>query len=254
MNTNINVLIVDDESASRSLLSELLRLNFPAIQLVGTAENILTARPYFDSHRIDLLLLDIEMPHGSGFDLLKQLEDYHFETIFITGFDQYAIDAIKVHALDYLLKPIDEEELVTAVITAIKRIKDTQPNQQLQTLIQQLQVPSTVQSISIHTREKIILIRVNELLYLKADGTITFYYLIDGRRITSTKPIGKNIEQLPSAQDVFSHGFYRCHNGYVVNLFYVKEFNKKGQSLVLKNGTEVPVSQSRKELLLKLIS
>lgn len=253
MNSNIQVLIVDDELDSRSLLSELLRLNFPMLQLVGAASDIRAARPYFDSHNIDLVLLDIEMPHGSGFDLLKQVEDYEFEVIFITGFDQYAIDAIKVQALDYLLKPIDEEEFLVAVNVALKRIKEKQPNQHVATLLQQLQ-PTTSKSISIHTREKIILIRVKELFYLKADGTTTSYFLNTGKRILSTKPIGKNIIQLPIAKDAFSHGFYRCHSSYVVNLFYVKEFNKKGQTLVLENGTEIPVSQSRKELLLKLIS
>ena len=101
MNTSIKVLIVDDEIASRSLLSEMLRLNFPAIEVVGTAADILAARPYFDDYTIDLLLLDIEMPHGSGFDLLEQLKGYQFEVIFTTGFDQYTMDAIKVQALDY---------------------------------------------------------------------------------------------------------------------------------------------------------
>lgn len=252
---NINVLIVDDEIGNRSLLSELLRLNFPDLQIVGAAEDIKSARLYLDQFKIDLLLLDIEMPHGNGFELLKQLKDYDFEVIFITGFDQYAIDAIKVQALDYLLKPIDEEELSEAVNLALKRIHEKQPNQQVVNLLQQLQPTSAAnKSVSIHTREKIILIRVNELAYLKADGTTTFYYLNNGKRILSTKPIGKNMIQLPIAKDVYSHGFYRCHSSYTVNLFYVKEFNKKGQTLLLENGEEVPVSQSKKELLLKLIS
>jgi len=254
MDSNINTLIVDDEAASRSLLSELLRINFPNIQLVGTASDILEARPYFDKHSINLVLLDIEMPHGSGFDLLKQLDDFEFEVIFITGFDQYALDAIKVHALDYLLKPIDEEELVIAVNKAVQRIQSLQPSYQVQALLHQLQPTPPNQSISIHTREKIILIRINELLYLKADGATTFYHLLGNKRIISTKPIGKNLENLPLAKDAFSHGFYRCHSSYVVNLFFVKEFNKRDQFLLLKNGEEIPVSQSRKELLLKLIS
>jgi len=254
MDTNINALIVDDEAASRSLLSELLKLNFPDIELVGTAADILEARPYFDSHKIDVLLLDIEMPHGSGFDLLKQLEDFEFEVIFITGFDQYALDAIKVHALDYLLKPIDEEEFIVSVNKAIERIRSLQPSHQVQTLLHHLQPSPTNQSVSIHTREKIILVRINELLYLKADGAATFFHQLNGKRIISTKPIGKSIENLPMAKDAYSHGFYRCHSGYVVNLFYVKEFNKKDQYLLLKNGEEIPVSQSRKELLVKLIS
>ena len=253
MNTTINALIVDDEAANRSLLNEMLKINFPAIQIVGTAEDIIEARSYFKSHKIDLVLLDIEMPHGSGFDLLKQVEDYEFEVIFVTGFDQYAIDAIKVHAIDYLLKPIDEEELIIAVNTAIKRLVAVQPNLHIQQLLQQLH-PTPTQSISIHTREKIIIIRIQELLYLQADGTATFHYLSSGKRILATKPLGKSIENLPMAKDVFSHGFYRCHSGYVVNLFYVKEFNKREQCLLLKNGKEIPVSQSKKELLLKLIS
>lgn len=254
MDKKINVLIVDDEIGNRSLLSELLRLNFPDLQIVGAAENIQTARLYFDQFKIDLLLLDIEMPHGNGFDLLKQLIEFDFEVIFITGFDQYAIDAIKVQALDYLLKPLDEDELTEAVKVALKRIQEKQPNQQVVNLLQQLHPAASNKSVSIHTREKIILIRVNELAYLKADGTTTFYYLHSGKRILSTKPIGKNMIPLPVAKDVFSHGFYRCHSSYIVNLFYVKEFNKKGQTLLLENGEEVPVSQSRKELLLKLIS
>jgi len=254
MDTNIKALIVDDEVANRSLLSEMLRLNFPNIEIVGTAADILEARTYFDDHTIDLLLLDIEMPHGSGFDLLAQLEDYQFEVIFITGFDQYALDAIKVQALDYLLKPIDEEELVIAVNLAIQRIQSLQPTQQVQALIDHLQTPANGHSVSIHTREKIILIRIKELLYLKADGATTFYHLHNGKRIISTKPIGKSMITLPLAKDPFSHGFYRCHSGYVVNLFYVREFNKRDQFLLLNTGEEIPVSQSRKELLLKLIS
>lgn len=250
----INALIVDDEAASRSLLKEMLKLYCPNVNLVGDANQISVARPYFDTHQIDLLFLDIEMPHGSGFDLLKQLEGYQFEVIFITGFDQYAIEAIKVHALDYLLKPLDEDEFKAAVDKATKRIQLTQPNRQIQQLLQQFEQPAPIQSISIHTREKIIFIRVSEIYYMKAEGACTFYFLTTGKRVLSTKPLGKSMELLPMSKDRLSYGFYRSHSSYAVNLFYTKEFNKKDQSLVLENGAKVPVSQSKKEQLMKFIA
>lgn len=251
----INALIVDDEAASRSLIKEMLRLYCPAINLVGDANQISKATPFFDSHQIDLVFLDIEMPHGSGFDLLKQVKGYQFEVIFITGFDHYALDAIKVHALDYLLKPLDEDEFKAAVEGAVKRIQAAQPSTQIQQLLKQFNKPNTgLQSISIHTREKIIFLRINEIHYLKAEGACTFYYLTNGKRVLSTKPLGKNMELLPLATDHFSHGFYRSHSSYAANLYYVKEFDKKDQSLVLTNGEMVPVSQSKKEQLIKLIS
>lgn len=252
--STINALIVDDEAASRSLIKEMLRLLCPEIQIVREANQISTAKNLFQKHPINLVFLDIEMPHGSGFDLLKQLDGYEFEVIFITGFDQYAIEAIKVHALDYLLKPIDEDEFKAAVDKAVQRIQSAQPNQQIQSLLQQFQQPTGLQSISIHTREKIILLRIQEIYYLKAEGACTFYFLTNGKRILSTKPLGKSLELLPMAKNHYSHGFYRSHSSYAVNLFYVKEFDKKAQSLVLENKEMVPVAQSKKEQLIKLIS
>ena len=252
--TTINALLVDDEAASRSLLTEMLKLYCSNVNLIGAANQISIARPYFDSHQIDLLFLDIEMPHGSGFDLLKQLEGYQFEVIFITGFDQYALEAIKVHALDYLLKPLDEDEFKAAVNKAVKRIQTAQPNRQIQQLLRQFEQPVALQSISIHTREKIILLRVNEIYYLKAEGACTFYFLTSGKRILSTKPLGKSMRLLPLSKNRLTHGFYRSHSSYAVNLFYAKEFDKKDQSLVLENGVQIPVAQSKKEQLMKLIA
>lgn len=253
-NMTINALIVDDEVASRSLIREMINLYCPNIHLVGDANHISVAKDFFDTHQIDLVFLDIEMPFGNGFELLKELQGQEFEVIFITGFEQYALEAIKAKALDYLLKPLDEDEFKTAVNNAIERIQSKKSQHQLDHLIQKVNQPTSLQSISIHTREKIIFIRVNEIYYLKAEGANTFYFLTSGKRILSTKPLGKSIEALPIAQNNDSHGFYRSHSSYAVNIFYAKEFDKKEQLLVLRDGNQVPVSQSKKEQLLKLIA
>jgi len=149
---------------------------------------------------------------------------------------------------------LDEDEFKEAVEKAVKRIQSKKSQSQLDHIIQEVNQPTSLQSISLHTREKIIFIRINEIYYLKAEGANTFYYLTSGKRVLSTKPLGKNVDLLPIAQNNHTHGFYRSHSSYAVNIFYAKEFDKKEQSLVLEDGSHVPVSQSKKDLLLKLIA
>ncbi|HEY5462379.1 MAG TPA: LytTR family DNA-binding domain-containing protein [Hanamia sp.] len=225
----INAIIVDDELKGRNLLNELITSRFPEINIVALAKDadegiqgILKCKP-------DVVFLDINMPGKSGFDMLQELQPVHFEIIFITAYDKYAIRAFRYHAFDYLLKPIDPEELSNC----IERLKEKQLQLdfrgRLESLMTQIHQPQQVPDrITIHSLDGITVIPISDIIYLEAAGTYTLFYMKNKEKIVSSL----NLKEYEDLLNV--HHFFRIHNSFLINLAEVKKFIKTdGRFLVL---------------------
>ena len=252
--------IVDDEKDSREIVKILLNQKFTEIEIVGEASNINEALLYLNQHEIDLLFLDIQLGTGTGFDILQGLNQINFEVIFITAYNQYAIDAIKSNALDYLLKPINRDEFNEAVQKAITH-KNKNLNQMVDSLLKMMpnsSNPAVIQQSSDKKSitNKIVLLvgtvyelfSFDEIIRLKSDNNYTEFYISDKRKIITSKPLKYYEEILPS--DIF----LRVHQSHLVNFNYIKQVEKgKYSHLILTDGCSVEISLSRKEELFKML-
>lgn len=239
----MRAVIVDDERANIDNLHILLNKYCPEIKIIATASKIEESIGLLSLHRPDLLFLDIQLGKRTGFDLLKQVEVKSFEVIFVTAFDQYGIQAVKFAALDYLLKPVNPDELIGAVAKATQRIQSKKQNEQLNFLLQQMQKPEKIPlKIALQQHHEIRYVDVAEILRCEANNTYTFFFLANGEKILISKPLKEYSELLKP------NGFLRTHQSHLVNPLFVKSWLKEdGGILLLKNGDRIPVSKSNRE-------
>ncbi|ALL07478.1 two-component system response regulator [Pedobacter sp. PACM 27299] len=240
----LNTIIVDDEEFARSSLYFLLQENCENIHISGIAKSVAEARLLLSNHQIDLIFLDIAMPGENGFELIPQAQQYNSHVIFTTAFDQYALRAIKANALDYLLKPIDIDELKLAVEKAGKYIslnkKEYNRNESLQNLAANLSDRSEIRKISLPNGQGYSLIDINDIIHIEADSNYSVFHLSNKEKITVSKVLKEYEEILPEQQ------FVRIHKSSIVNLNYLKEYNSKnGVEVLLKNGEKIAVSRRR---------
>jgi two-component system LytT family response regulator len=242
----ITATIVDDEPYCCESLVTLLERYCPEVKVLDICYSGADVLQSFKEKRPNILFLDIEMPHMNGFELLEKLAEIDFELIFTTSYDQYAIKAIHFSALDYLLKPIDREELQKAVQKVAKRMKHPLP-QQIEILLQKLNHPGIpVNKIAIPTMEGLQMIFVDSIISCCADSNYTTLMLKSKERIIASRTL-KEIEEL-----LEDYSFARVHHSSVVNLNEVEKYVKgEGGYLMMSDGTTVDVSRSRKEMLLK---
>lgn len=246
----MNLFIVDDNPNTRAFLISCLPQLSLNCTLVGTAASIAEALPLVSLHRPEVLLLDIELPDGKGFDLLRKLEDFSGKVIFITAHDHYALQAIKFSAFDFLLKPIDVEELEQTLQQAAQALQaDHQLREKLATLEKNLNTP-TVQErkVILSDAENIYLVAIGDIVRCQSERNYTTFFLQDGRQITISQSI-KNFEQLLPAPD-----FLRAHRSHLVHLKYFDRFEKKdGGTIRLQDGSVLPVAIRRKERLIEAL-
>ncbi|MEO0471419.1 MAG: LytTR family DNA-binding domain-containing protein [Bacteroidota bacterium] len=248
----IRTIIVDDERRSSRLIHNLLSQYCPQVNVIGLAENVSEAREMIDSLQPDLVLLDIEMPHENGFHLLSELPEVPFDVIFITGYDHYALKAIKFQALDYLLKPVDVDELIGAIEKVSKRRRNHAHS--LQALFQQLSNPDLPPSqIAIPIQKGRIFLRVSQIVRCEADGAYTWIYPLDEKRVLSTQNLGEYEKLLPGAEQTGEHTFFRVHYSHLVNLHYIREFDRYENELLLTNGYRLPIAQRRKQTFITML-
>lgn len=250
MNQNeINVIIIDDEPNGVETLSLLLKDYHNDINILATANNIKEAKRLIGQHQpqLDLIFLDIQMPGGDGFALLNQLSDISFSIVFTTAYDQYAMKAIKYAALDYLLKPIDHEELSDTLIR-FRKNRMVVKAEQISLIKLQSDQRKTITRLAIPTQFDIIFIPLDDVNYLESDNNYTSVYLLDGSKVVSSKNLGHYEELLNPEQ------FFRIHNSYIVNVKCIKRFMKGKTGIIeLNNGKQLEVSLRRKPALLELL-
>lgn len=239
---NLRTLIVEDEHASRDILRNYLAKYCPNVEVIGEAENIDEALLFIRNNKLDMLFLDVEMPYGSGFDLLEKLGNRNFEVVFVTAFNQYAINALNKHASYYLLKPISIDELIKAVdfVTETK-IKEME-------LERSILIPKSNQvdkKITIPTQDGFEVLKMKDIIYCKADDNYTELFLENNKKKLVSKTL-KYFEDL-----LRENGFARIHKSFLVNVAYIASYKKgKGGTIYLLNGKELSVSVSKKATFL----
>jgi two-component system LytT family response regulator len=201
-------------------------------------------------YKPDLLFLDIQMPGQDGFSLLRSLTEYDFEVIFVTAYDQYAIQAMRFSAVDYLLKPVDIRELQNAVSRAFKQRQLKVQNQQINHLMQWLKAQSQKEDlqIALSTLQETRFVKTHEIIRCESSNNYTTFFLNDGTHLLVSKPIYEYDDLLSN------HGFLRCHQSHLVNKTYIKSWRKDcGDFLQLTDSTQVPVSRGKKEMIKKAL-
>jgi two-component system LytT family response regulator len=243
----IKAILVDDEIHGLETLAILLADYCPEIEVVDKCSSAKKALEAIEKTKPDLVFLDIEMPVMNGFELLEQFEQIPFAVIFTTSYDQYAIKAIRFSALDYLLKPVDPKELITAVRKAARK-KLPPSNEQLRMLMDQLQhKEGRFSKLAVPTTEGFELIPADQVVRCEADDNYTHLFLKNKNKIIASRTLKEMEEQLKDFPS-----FIRVHHSYIVNLNEVVKYVRgEGGYLVMTDGSTVNVSRSRKEALLK---
>ena len=237
----LNALIVEDEANSREILRNYLAKYCDNVTVLGEAASVQEALQLIGKNKLDLVFLDVEMPYGNAFDLLDQLPDRTFETVFVTAYNQYAMDALNNHAAYYLMKPINIDELIKAVdyVSEIK-IKETA----LEGTILNAQLPRVEGKITLPQQDGFQVLNVADILFCKADDNYTEIFLENKKILVS-----KTLKYFEEALSQFP--FARIHKSYLVNVNEVIKYKKgKGGSVVVSNGKELLVSASKKKDLL----
>jgi two-component system LytT family response regulator len=243
----IKAVLIDNEAFVREDVREKLITYFgKEIVIVGEADGVATGLNAISTHEPDLLFLDIHMDDGTGFDLLNQCNTKDFDIIFITGFDQHAIKAIRVGALDYILKPIDDEEFKQAVQKAVDNHEKENDLEKLIEISSDYFKGVERKRVILKTADTVYAIYEDDIIYCRSDGNYTTFYTQQLEKIVVSKPL-KQIEEILS-----ENVFIRCHQSYIVNKKHVLKYNKQGV-LIVHLDFKVPVSSRRKDYALKRI-
>ncbi len=242
----MKILIIDNEIELRKGLNSLLLKCCPPETIIEEAEGVNTGLQQINTFNPDIVFLDIEMDDGTGFDLLKQIETPSFQLIFTTAHNQYAIQAIKFSAIDYLLKPIDPTELKISLEKAIANISKIDLSKQLAIVMQELNnKPNSERKIVLNDKQTTYFVKVSEILFCEAEGPYTRFYIAGSNNILVSKNL-KEFEEM-----LVPLGFLRTHHSYVANPAKIKVYDKtNGGALILEGGHSIPVSQRRKDVVL----
>ena len=247
---SFKAVIIDDEIHNVENLTQLLTTYCPQIQVCESAMNADEGKISILKHQADIVFLDIQMPDKNGFDLLRDLNQYDFEVIFVTAFDQYAIQAMRFAAVDYLLKPINIEELQSAVNRAIKKCELKLQNRQLENLLLLLKNQQNKEEhrIALTTMKETRFIKTSEIVRCESSNNYSTFFLQNNEELLVCKPIYEYEEILSG------YGFIRCHQSHLVNKKFGKRWVKEdGDQLLLFNGKAVPISRTKKDYVKKTL-
>jgi two-component system LytT family response regulator len=247
---SIRAIIVDDELGARESLAKMVEKNCKQVVIVAKADSMASAYEAITTHQPDLVFLDIEMPNGNAFDLLEKFKEINFNIIFTTAYDHYAIKAIKFSAVDYILKPIDPEELVQAVKRLEEKIgQNTSLNSQFKTLLSNVRPDNKLKKVGIPDGDGLIFINLSEIIRCDSDGNYTFFVLTSGKKIIVSRTLGE-YEQM-FADD----NFFRVHRSHLINLEHVKKYIKgEGGYVIMTDNSQVEVSRRNKNDFLERLS
>lgn len=239
----MKTILVDDEVANLENLRGLLQKHCPAVEVLAAATDTKEAARLMERYRPDLLFLDIRMGKQSGFDLLPIIGEASFEVVFVTAYDEYGIQAIKYAALDYLLKPIDIDELIAAVQKAEAKLFARKKTEQYEFLLQQLTSRESLPAkIALPQQQEIRYVAIKDIVRCEAQNSYTFFFLVNGDKILVSGPLKEYAGLLQQ------HAFIRTHQSHLVNPAYVKSWLKEdGGILLLINGEKIQVSKPNRE-------
>jgi len=245
----IRAILIDDEQNSIETLKWKIENFCPQVKVLEMFNDPVKGLEWLRANEVDLVFMDIEMPNMSGFDVLEALDDIKFDVIFTTAYDQYGIQAVKFSALDYLLKPVRNKELIEAVERYTNRETHGNQNVQIESLLQNLRSEAETgrpEKITLATKESLELVAPDEIMYCESDSNYTMVYLTDGRK----KLISRTLRDFEEMLTPFN--FFRPHNSFLVNMNEVREYVKSdGGYIVLKGKQKIPVSKSKRERLME---
>jgi two-component system LytT family response regulator len=238
----ITTLLIDDEKSNSDILAEILKRYCPDVSVLGACTNIDEAVRFIATHNPQLIFLDVQMPNGSGFDLLDRIAGRQLEVIFVTAYDNFLLKAIRYSALDYVMKPVNIPEITNAVKRAEERLARKSVNKQLELLLANIQQPAHTQRIALPCKEGYIFVPVADIVRLEASGAYTVIHTRDGQSYLTSKNIREYEDLLPASV------FCRVHHAHLVNLNFVKLYHKgRGGYLEMTNGASIEVSVRKKE-------
>jgi two-component system LytT family response regulator len=241
----IPAIVVDDEPYCTEVLVTLLERYCPQVKVVAVCSSAADALKAIPHLQPQLLFLDIEMPQMNGFEMLERLSQIDFHLVFTTSYDQYAIKAIKFSAMDYLLKPIDRDELQKAVQRVSRHVQKAAA-EQLDILLQKLHHKTAVNKVALPTMEGLQMVHIDNIIYCESDSNYTLFFLKDKQKLVVSRTL-KEIEEM-----LEEYPFARVHHSYLVNINEINKYVKgEGGYLVMGDGSHIDVSRSKKEALLK---
>lgn len=244
----LRAIIIDDEKTSCDTLAGLISRYCKNVEIVGFANGYKSGLKAIHENKPDIVFLDIQMPDGSGFQLLEDVKDVNFDIIFTTAYDQYAIKAIKYSALDYLLKPIIPADLVNAVQKAEARRTHSEMDSNIKVLLENLKTKNEPKKIVLSTSDKIHIVETDNIIRCESDDYYTRYFFTDGKTLLISRTL-KETEQLLGEQS-----FLRPHKSHLVNIKYIKGFLKNdGGYILMSDGYKVPVSRRKKEKVIQTL-
>jgi len=246
----LKVVIIDDELNAREIIAETLLANCENVSLVGTADNIKTGIRAIELNKPDIVLLDVQMPDGTGFDLLSQIGEINFKVIFITAHQEFAMQAFKFSALDYILKPVDAQELSSAIKKASDTLEHKNISLNMNALENNMRHPSKEsKKLILKSSDQIHAINVKDIIRCESDGNYTRFILNDGRKLLATKILKEFDEMLQG------YGFFRAHQSHLINIDYFETYKKSdGGTVIMRDKSEIPLASRKKEAFLKLLS
>jgi len=246
----IRTVIVDDEVRSREAMREMLKLYCTGVEVVGEGEDVQSALEVILQQSPDLVLLDIKMPDGTGFDLIRKLMPVSFKVIFVTAYEEYAMQAFRYNAIDYLSKPIDPIELQNAIDKVTNTIESVNINDRLKQLLNGYMKPQIAENrrLVLKTADTIHIVDIDTIVRCESDRNYTIFYLDDREKILISKSLKEFSDTLEA------HDFFRVHHSHLINLKYLAKFKRDELMCVLKDNTEIPVATRKRYELLKILS
>lgn len=245
----MRAVIIDDEDSVRETTRTLVNIYASDIEIVEEANSVSSGYEAISRVMPDLVFLDVEMPDGTGFDLLSKFDNPTFHIIFITGHNAYAIEAFRYSAIDYLLKPLDPEDLINSIGKARQKIDENLNKLKLQAFLTNIsQGSGSPKKIILSDSESVYLIETSEIIRCQAEGNYTRFYINGDQEILVSKTL-KEYDNLFSSKD-----FFRAHQSHLINLQHFLRYDKKeGGILVMKNGDTIPVAVRKKDSLFEAL-
>lgn len=240
-------ILIDDEKKAQNSLKKILTEYCPQIEIIDTAQNVSQGVEVINKLKPDIVFLDIEITDGTGFDVLKQINYTNFSLIFCTAHNDFAIKAFRYNAIDYILKPLDFEDVIVATQKAIENLKLKEKDIALKHLLSFYQNEDKKnEKLILKTASDIYVVEIKDIYHCESEGSYTTFYTQSKRKIT----VSKNLKEYETI--LKPHNFIRTHQSHLVNLNYIDRLHKaSGGYLVMKNGSEVPISTRKREALIK---
>lgn len=242
---NLKVIIIDDEESGRTTLRNFLRDYCPGVEVAAEAEGVVSGIGQIVLNKPDLVFLDIQMQDGTGFDLLEKLPERNFQVVFVTSFNHYAIQAFRFSAADYLLKPVDPDQLIEAVEKARQALSKNEITTKLDVLVSNI---NKLEKLALPAMDGIRFVRIDDVVRCESDDNYTTVFMKSGEKIVVSKTLKEYERMLEDLQ------FFRVHKSHLVNLKYVEKYVPgDGGYLILEDGSHVDVSRRKKEQLMELL-